>query len=132
MRKVPKSLLALFLTIFVAFVILVVSQFPARSPLPASTPTAIPGKGFVVSIPQKALFKNYVTVSAEATKGTSCELTYIPPSGDISVMDTIANESGICSWRWKIDETKGKGMGRLIFTIGGMSETHFIEIRSSF
>jgi hypothetical protein len=107
-------------------VILVVSQFQTISPIPASTPTAIPGKGFVVNNPQKALFKNYVTVSAEATPGTSCELTYIPPSGDISVMDTIANESGICSWRWKIDETKGKGMGWLIFTIGGMSETHFI------
>ena len=132
MRKVSKSLVALLLTIFVAFTVLVGVQHQAKSSLPASAPTATLEKHFVVNIPQKALFKNYVIVSIEAAPGISCELTYIAPSGDTSVMDTIANESGICSWRWKIDETKGKGMGRLIFTIEGVSETHFIEIRRSF
>ncbi len=132
MRKISKGLIALFLMGFVALVVLFVFQSQTKSSLPPSTPTAFPEKSFAVNIPQKALFKNYVTVSAEAAPGTSCELTYIPPSGDASAMDTIANENGICSWRWKIDETKGKGAGRLIFTIEGVSETHFIEIRSSF
>jgi len=132
MRKIPKSLIVLLLTIFVAFVVLVDFQFKTSSPLPSSMPTALPEKSFVVNIPQKALFKNYVTVSVEARPGTSCELTYVSPSGDISSMDTIADKSGMCAWKWKIDETKGKGMGRLIFTINGISETHFIEIRSSF
>ena len=132
MRKIPKSLIVLLLTILVAFVVLVVFQFKTSSPLPPSMPTALPEKSFVVNIPQKALFKNYVTVSVEARPGTSCELTYVSPSGDISSTDTIADKSGMCAWKWKIDETKGKGMGRLIFTINGISETHFIEIRSSF
>ena len=132
MRKVSKSLVALFLTIFVAFIVLVIFQDQAGLSLPASAPTATLEKHFAVDIPQKALFKNYVTVSVEAAPGTSCELTHIAPLGDTSVMEAIANESGICSWRWKIDEAKGKGMGRLIFTIEGVSETHFIEIRRSF
>jgi len=89
-------------------------------------------KGFTVTIPQKALHKNRVTVSVEAAPGTDCELTYISPLGDMSVMDTITNTSGICSWTWRVDETRGKGSGRLIFTIEGVSETHFIEVRSSF
>jgi hypothetical protein len=88
---------------------------------------------FRVIIPQKALFRNYLEVSVEAQPGTSCELIYISPSGEIHYMDTItADTTGLCTWKWKVDETKGKGAGRLIFTIGGINETHFIEIRSSF
>jgi hypothetical protein len=132
MRKVSKILMVLLLTISVAFIVLAVVRHQAGPPLPVSTPTATPEKHFVVDIPQKALFKNYVTVSVEAAPGISCELTYIAPSGDTSVIDTIANKSGVCSWRWKIDEAKGRGMGRLIFTIEGMSETHFIEILPGF
>ena len=89
-------------------------------------------EGFKVTIPQKALHKNKVSVSVEAAPGTGCELTYISPSGAISYMDTAADTSGICSWTWKVDEAKGKGAGRLIFTIEGVSETHFIEIRANF
>jgi hypothetical protein len=47
-------------------------------------------------------------------------------------MDTTADTSGLCEWRWKIDVAQGKGAGRLIFTINGVSETHFMEIRSNF
>ena len=132
MRKVSKVLIVLLLTIFLAFIVVVVVRHQAGPSLPVSMSTATPEKHFVVDIPQKALFKNYVTVSVEAAAGTSCELTYIAPSGDTSVVDTIANENGICSWRWKIDEAQGRGMGRLIFTLEGMSETHFIEILPGF
>ena len=132
MRKVSKGLIVLLLTLSVVFVVVIILQYQARTSLSASTPTAAPEKHFVVNIPQKALFKNYVIVSAEAMPGTSCELTYIAPSGDTSSMDVTANESGICSWKWKVDEAKGRGMGRLIFTIEGISETHFIEILPGF
>jgi hypothetical protein len=87
---------------------------------------------FTVNIPQKALMKNYVTVSAEAPPGTTCELIYVPPSGNIHQTETLADASGLCTWRWKVEESEGKGNGRLIFVIGETSETHFIEIRSSF
>ena len=87
---------------------------------------------FKVTIPQKALHKNKITVSVEAASGTECELTYISPSGDISYMDAVADINGLCTWTWKVDETKGRGTGRLIFTIDGRSETHFIEVRASF
>ncbi|MBL8078974.1 MAG: hypothetical protein JNM55_13500 [Anaerolineales bacterium] len=83
-------------------------------------------------IPEKALWNNYLHISAETSAGTSCRLTYIPPMGTTHEMDTIADESGLCSWRFKISEEEGKGPGRLIFTINGTSETHFIEIRRSF
>jgi hypothetical protein len=132
LKSLSKKLIVLLLTVCVALIALVVFQSPKRSPLPLSTPTNLPDKRFVVNIPQKALFKNYVTVAVEARPGTSCELTYISPSGDINVMESISSTSGTCVWKWKIDETKGKGIGRLIFTIDGISETHFIEIRSSF
>ena len=94
------------------------------------TETSLPP--FVVHIPDKALWKNYLNVSAEAPAGTPCRLTYVPPMGTTQEMDTTADESGLCSWRWKISEEEGKGHARLIFTIDGHSETHFIDIRRSF
>ena len=78
---------------------------------------------FRLEIPQKALWKNYVTVSAEAVPGTICELLYIPPSGETQQMSSMADINGECAWKWKIEEAHGKGNGRLIFTIDGKSET---------
>ena len=97
----------------------------------ASTPSS-EETGFRLEIPQKALWKNYVTISAEAVPGTICELLYVPPSGQTLQMDSLADINGECAWKWKIEEAHGKGNGRLIITIEGKSETHFIEIRSSF
>ena len=94
--------------------------------------TETPETGFILEIPQKALWRNYVHVSAEAAPGTTCELLYIPPSGATQELSSVADENGNCTWRWKIEETDGKGNGRLIITIDGVSETHFIEIRRSF
>ena len=96
------------------------------------TPTVIPSANFVLDVPQKALWKNYVVVSAQATPGEGCVLLFIPPSGDSKEMTVVAGDDGYCRWRWKIEESYGKGDGRLIFTIGDKSETHFFEIRSSF
>jgi hypothetical protein len=100
------------------------------SQLPAN-PTATPVR-FNLNIPQKALWRNYLVVSAETVDEANCRLTYIPPSGNKKVMDVTADSDGLCKWQWKIEETDGKGPGRLVFTINGVSETHFIEIRSSF
>jgi hypothetical protein len=59
-------------------------------------------------------------------------LSYITPAGTISETDglglTTADSDGICSWIWKIGEAKKKGAGRVIVTINGVSETHFIEV----
>ena len=138
-RKLPKILLVLLVMTVVASLTWVLrGQANSSQPVstltakPPSTPTVIPDTNFAVNIPQKALWKNYVTVSAEAPPGTTCKLTYVPPSGNIHQTDTIADASGQCVWRWKVEESEGKGNGRLIFTIGEISETHFIEIRSSF
>jgi len=95
-------------------------------------PTDTPSVNFILQIPQKALWNNYVLVSAEATPGTTCDLLYIPPSGDSQEMPSVADAKGQCAWKWKIEASQGKGNGRLIFTINGKSETHFFEIRSSF
>jgi len=98
-----------------------------------TTPTPlIEEASFQLEIPPKALWRNYVTVSAEATPGTTCELILVTPSGQTLQMDSQADATGTCTWRWKVEEAYGKGNGRLIFTIDGKSETRFIEIRSSF
>lgn len=91
-----------------------------------------PAPHFNVTIPQKALLKNYVTVSAKAEEGTICRLTFIPASGEMLVMDKVANANGECSWRWKLEESYSKGNGRLIFIINGISDTHFIQVFKEF
>jgi hypothetical protein len=124
--------------VFSAWVILRGQQ--SYSPQPPNTPTVqlsnaptvVPDKHLAVTIPQKALWRNYVIVSAKAIPGTACELIYVPPTGKALKMDTIASPNGLCEWNWKINETQGKGSGRLIFIIDGISETHFMEVRSAF
>ena len=131
-RKVSKKLIILLIVIFLVLVPRSTFQSLSAQPKETSMATLYDEPGFVLEIPQKALFRNTVTVSAQTKPGINCELTYIPPSGETTIMNTIANEDGKCTWKWIIDEMQGKGNGRLIFTIDGVSETHFIEIRSSF
>ena len=104
---------------------------PPQSIIPTST-SFPPVPSFNVTIPSKGLLKNYLTVSAEAAPGTQCTLTFIPKSGEMLVMEAVANTDGECIWRWKLEESYGRGAARLIFTIDGVSDTHFIEIHSSF
>jgi hypothetical protein len=70
--------------------------------------------------------------SFEAGAGTSCNLIFIPASGDMLSMDATANENGECVWRWKLEESYKKGTARLIFTINEMSQTHFLQILENF
>lgn len=132
-KPVLNILLVLFALTAIALLIWLIRGEQRRSLQSTTVSTPSPEEtSFRLEIPQKALWKNYVHVSAETTPGTTCELLYIPPSGDTQEMASVADENGECSWRWKVEETDGKGNGRLIFTIDGKSETHFIEIRSSF
>jgi len=100
------------------------------SPTPQSLPTRVK---FKVSLPQKAFTNSNVTVSVEAQPGTNCSITYISPTGETNEAEglggTTADESGMCTWTWRIGEIKQKGAGRVIISIGEISETHFIEIR---
>ena len=132
MSSTRKTLVSLLLLTFVAFSAWIILREQSHSSQPPITPTITPNPGFVLNIPQKALMKNYVQVSAEAPPGTKCKLIYVPPSGTTHQTDTIADSSGQCVWKWKVEESEGKGNGRLIFTIGTISETHFNEIRSRF
>lgn len=136
LNRFNKSILVILFTLIVLTVSIFIVQMAWNeqeniSQTPA-TPTEPPQAEFVLQIPQKALWRNYVHVSAEAAPGTTCDLLYIPPSGNTQEISSVADENGKCTWRWKIEETDGKGNGRLIITIDGKSETHFIEIRSSF
>jgi hypothetical protein len=133
----PKRKFQLVLFVFFPAIILllaarVVHQGQPPELLPTTTPTKNPYGDFKVNIPDKALLKNYVVVSLETTPGTICQLTYVPPNGEIHITTVTADADGICEWRWKLEEAEGKGHGRLIFTIDGVSDTHFIEIRASF
>jgi hypothetical protein len=94
------------------------------------TGTALPP--FKINIPDKALWRNYLNLSLEAPAGTTCMLTYIAPMGATQQIDAIADENGLCQWRLKISEDEGKGHSRLIFTVNGISETHFIDVRPNF
>jgi hypothetical protein len=131
-QKTWIALLIITLMTFVAFGSWFILQKPSDLSQPSEMPTAVPKIDLITHIPQKALWKNYVTVSVEATPGTICELIYVSPSGATQQTEITADASGLCLWKWKVDETQGRGAGRLIFTVEGISETHFMEIRSSF
>lgn len=129
---IPRILTILVIILLVIISTLIVMGGIKTYSKQINVPTAPLEAGFVLDIPQKALLKNYVVVAAQTTPGTNCELVFIPPSGEIQKMDAVADDHGRCIWRWKLDESFGKGYGRLILTIGEKSETHFFEIRSSF
>jgi hypothetical protein len=110
----------------------VIQQERNSESLPTSTPVLFLDADYAVNIPDKALIKNYLTVSLMTDPGTECKLTFIPPSGEMREMETVADANGVCEWRWKLEESYGKGHGRLIFTVNGVSDTHFIDIRAGF
>jgi hypothetical protein len=131
-KEIPIILAVLLVLILSISIIQGISGERPYASQTSVTPTKTPEAAFILDIPQKALWKNYAHVSAETTPGTTCDLLYIPPSGKSQELSSEADENGKCTWRWKIEETDGKGNARLIFTIDGKSETHFIEIRRSF
>lgn len=125
------AIVLLFLLTSLTWLSFRAEQTPSQSVRPTFTPFT-PAPHFNVTIPSKGLLKNYMTVSVEAAPGTQCMLTFIPKSGEILVMDAAANSEGECVWRWKLEESYGRGAARLVFTIDGVSDTHFIEIHTSF
>ena len=131
MNTKRKFRLVLFL--FSVFTLLLSACASSKS---EAIPTPIPTKNiygdFNVHIPQKALLKNYINVAVEAEPGTECTLTYIPPMGESMQMETTAKSNGLCEWRWQIKETDTQGHARLIFTINGLSDTHFLQIFNEF
>jgi hypothetical protein len=133
-RKTPVIFLVIAFSVFLAWAVLRKQPTPPQ-PVPSKPPNtavAVPTKSFVVNLPDKALLRNYVEVSVHANPGTTCKLTYIPPAGQTRQTTAIADANGLCVWKWQIDASDGKGNARLIFTINGISETHFLEMRSSF
>ncbi|MBL8088778.1 MAG: hypothetical protein JNJ43_00510 [Anaerolineales bacterium] len=128
----------IFGLIFIISILLMIftflsNSFPTRiSTTKTSTPSPTSQPKFEVTIPSKGLLKNYVTVSVKAESGTICNLIFIPASGEMLNMDTIADKNGDCVWRWKLEESYGRGSARLIFTIEEMSQTHFLQILPEF
>ncbi|MEN9564764.1 MAG: hypothetical protein RIR73_3008 [Chloroflexota bacterium] len=131
-RKFRIVLFIIFPAILLWLAARVIHQGRNLESLLTPTPLVFLDADYKVTIPDKALIKNYLTVSLETYPGTACKLTFIAPSGETQEMDTSADESGICEWRWKLEESYGKGHARLIFTINGVSDTHFIDIRTGF
>ena len=136
MKKIKRVFRLVLIVFPLAILLLLAARVSDGRRLPDSPPSATltisPYADFTVHIPQKALLKNYLAVSAEAAPGTVCRLIYVPPSGESLQMKTTSNSNGLCEWRWKIEESDGKGHGRLIFTVNGVSDTHFIDIRAGF
>jgi hypothetical protein len=131
-KKNAKALTIIFLTSLFTFSLIFINQTKPNTTTIPPSPTTTSEPKFEVTIPSKALLKNYVTVSVKAETGTSCNLIFIPASGETLDMNTIANENGECVWRWKLEESYKKGTARLIFTINGISQTHFLQILESF
>ena len=130
-RKASRVLIALLAMIFITFVTWPILQGRSNSSQ-HTMPTSTPEAEFILKYPSKTFWGNYVVVSVEAPPGTNCTLTYMSPSGMLHEIETIANENGLCEGRWKLEKAEGKGTGRFNFRIGDHSETHFIEVRSSF
>jgi hypothetical protein len=102
-KSVKKLTIILLVSVFAFSLILINQTKPNTTTIPlTATPTSPPN--FEVTIPSKALLKNYVTVSVKAETGTSCNLIFIPASGETLNMDTIADENGECVLRWKLEE----------------------------
>jgi hypothetical protein len=131
-RKFQIVLFVFFPAIILLLGARVIHQGQVNETLPTATPISFLDADYKVTIPDKALLQNYLTVSLKTDPGTECKLTFIAPSGGMHEMDTIADTSGVCEWRWKLEESYGKGHGRLIFTVNGVSDTHFIDIRAGF
>lgn len=121
-----------FLAILIFLLTWVVLHRQSNNVQPSITGTPYSYTKYTVHIPQKALLKNYVTVSVETIPEAKCELTYIPTSGEVYKMNATADASGLCEWRWKIEESDRAGDARLIFTINGLSDTHFMQIFAGF
>ena len=136
MKKIKRVFRLVLIVFPLAILLLLATRVSDGRRLPDSVPSATltisPYADFTVHIPQKALLKNYLTVSAEAAPGTVCRLIYVPPSGESLQMKTTSNSNGLCEWRWKIEESHRAGDARLIFTINGLSDTHFIQIFKEF
>ena len=123
----------LVVLLFSAFTLLLSACASSKSEtIPTPIATKNPYADFNVHIPQKALLRNYLNVAVEAEPGTACTLTYVPPSGESMQMEAIADSDGLCEWRWKIEESHRAGDARLIFTINGASDTHYIQIFKEF
>lgn len=131
-KKSAKALIIILLASAIVFSLIWINQTKPSTIIILPTPTSTSLPNFEVTIPSKALLKNYVTVSVKAEIGTNCNLIFIPASGEMLNMDTIADENGECVWRWKLEESYERGSARLIFTIDGMSETHFLPILPGF
>lgn len=131
MQRYSKFLLLVLLAVSISFAAWILLRGGINLQASA-TPTISMYADFNVTIPSKAMLKNYLTVSAEATPGVNCTLTFIPASGETQIMETVGNSEGECVWRWKLEESFGRGAARLIFTINGLSDTHYIEILNSF
>src|SRR5262245_525900 len=131
-KKKNLGLLFIVMVLLALSFILPTQYTEKESKIATATPSFTVEPHFEVTIPSKALLKNYVVVSVKATAGTSCNLIFIPASGEMINMDTIADESGECMWKWKLEESYGRGHARLIFTIDGTSETHFLQILPEF
>ncbi len=129
MKKTKIILSTALLITLIIFLIQSRKNYPSS---PSSEPTLSPYGDFNVHIPQKALLKNYINVAVEAEPGTECTLTYVPPMGESMQMETIAKSNGLCEWRWQIKESDTQGHARLIFTINGLSDTHFLQIFNEF
>jgi hypothetical protein len=94
-RNILKLLTVLLLVVLSIFLIQFAFGKPIKASSPMIAPTSTPEFDFVLEIPQKALWKNYVHVSAEAAPGTVCTLRYIPPSGNMQEMSSTADENGM-------------------------------------
>jgi hypothetical protein len=132
MRKIIISLCSVLAAALVIFLFQKSEAAVIIQPSIAPTLPSFEDADFAVTLPDKALIKNYLTVSLDTNPGTACKLTFIAPSGTSREMETIADAGGLCEWRWKLEESYGEGHGRLIFTINGVSDTHFINIRKGF
>lgn len=132
-KKINKILVLISILSIILLFYIFSTSLPTRNSIKETiitSPTSEPN--FEVTIPSKGLLKNYVTVSVKAETGTSCNLIFIPASGETLDMNTVADENGECVWRWKLEESFKKGTARLIFTINGISDTRFLQILENF
>jgi hypothetical protein len=74
-------------------------------------------------------------IEIKTSPGGRCTINYIDTAGDPVELDSltplVADENGLCAWRWTIDENTQPGSGSVFVTAGGVAATYLLQVQST-
>lgn len=105
---------------------------PAPTITATTTPLFTPGPIHFIELPKQVKAGENVKVTLQAWDGATCYLEFFTADGNISKATGlgIAIPDGFarCTWVWKVNTNTHPGIGKLIFHLGDLEETHKLEV----